>query len=444
MGLAQQQRNVRDGSYRNAILHKIDSLLESKYVLPEKATEYAEEFKKKYSSGAYESCATASELTGKVTVDLVAITHDKHITFRVTQASDVGEKVESALHHPVRYYRLRMKEHTGFSRLEWIEGNIGYLDLRRFNSLSEAKELLAAAMRFLSGANAIIIDLRENGGGSGDYLSNYFLPHPTQLTGWYYRDGDYLEEYWTSKDIEGDRMIDVPLFLLTSRRTFSAAESFAYDMKVRKRATLIGDSTKGGAHSVDYYKIDEQFEMYIPTSRAVNPVTNGNWEGVGVIPDVLVSDSSALDMAIVLARSAGEQFSKGREEKFKEAVAEMQYRLDRAETLYREKKEHYARVALDSVFQIGNKYGLITEFFINVLAYNYLSKKGELILIAVLKKGIELFPKSPTAYESLAYAYSKIGKLELALEHYRRVEQLNPDDRNAAKNIDRLLRKKEK
>ena len=430
--------SLQERSYRNRVLHIVDSLLEANYVLPEKAGECAAAFRKLYTSGAYDSCADAMDFAEKVRVDLVKITHDRHTNFRVIQASDIGEKVESNLHHAVRYYRLRIKEHTGFTKFEWINGRIGYLELRRFNSLSEAKELLGAAMKFLAGADAIIIDVRENGGGSGDYLSSYFLPHPTQLTGYYYRDGNDLQEAWTSGKIEGKRMLEVPVFVLTSRKTFSAAESFAYDMKVRKRAIIIGDSTKGGAHDTGYFKIDDQFEMYLSVGRAINPVSHSNWEGIGVIPDVLVPASSALDTAIVLAGEAAERFGREKETKLRLAVQEMEVHLSNSERLYGEKKDRLAKAALDSVFDIGRKFNLITEFFINVLAYNYRSPGNERILIATLKKNIEFFPESPTAYESLAEGYLSIGNQDQAITCYRKALLLDPDNRRYLQAISRL------
>jgi tetratricopeptide (TPR) repeat protein len=334
-----------------------------------------------------------------------------------------------------------MLEHLGFHKLEWIDGNIGYLDLRRFYPISESKETLDAAMRFLAAANAIIIDLRENQGGAGEslpYFCSYFFEYPTQLTGHYSREDDFLTEFWTAREIAGERRSDVPLFLLTSDRTFSAAEAFAYDMKVRNRATLIGDSTKGGAHSVDLYQLNDQFEIYISTARAINPVTSSNWEGTGVIPDIVVPSHSALDTAIVLARSAAEEHRRPKEARLALAVDEMQMRLGQAERLYREDRTSDADIALDSAFQIGNKVGLINEFFIDVLAYNYLSEADEQILYAILQKKIEFFPESPTAHETLAYAYYKNGRNELAIEHYEMVLQLDPENSNVARMIKRL------
>jgi C-terminal processing protease CtpA/Prc len=99
---------------------------------------------------------------------------------------------------------------------------------------------------------------------------------------------------------------DVPLFILTGPKTFSAAESFAYDLQSRKRATIVGEPTKGGAHSVDAFRVDDQFEFYISTERSISPVTGGNWEGTGVLPDVTVPAANALEKALVLAKEAGE------------------------------------------------------------------------------------------------------------------------------------------
>ena len=436
--IAQQDNNMSDKTYKVEVLQKIASLLETKYVFPEMAKKYAEEFRKKCERGFYESYTNPKEFAEQATADLISITKDKHINFRLIESSDIGEKPESSLHHPIRYHRLGINENKGFSKLEWIEGNIGYLDIRRFYYISDVRDMVIATMKILSNADAIIIDLRENGGGSGDYLSSYFLKHPTQLNSWYSREDDFLTEVWTFKEIGVERLTAVPLFLLTSKRTFSAAESFAYDMKVRERATIIGDSTKGGAHSVDLYKIDDQFEIYIPTVRAINPITGENWEGTGVIPDILIPAESALDTAIVLAKKAGAEFARAKEAKLKLAVEEMQVLMDRAEMFFRENKKDKAETALDSVFQIADKHHLINEFFIFVLAYNYFSKEDEQILYAILKKKIEFFPRSPTAYEALGYAYYKNNNKELAISNYKKVLELDPDNRNAMNMIKRL------
>lgn len=432
---------LRDHAYLHGVLEKIDSLIESNYVLPDRAGEYAAAFRSRYTSGAYDSYTDPARFAERVTADLIDITGDSHFYFRVIEASDFGERTESSLHHPVRLFQLAKRENLGLFRLEWLEGNVGYLDLRRFHPISESKEMVDAALSFLSAADAIVIDLRENRGGAGEslpYICSHFFPYPTQLTSWYSREDDFLKEFWTTEEIGGDRRTDVPIFLLTGERTFSAAEMFAYDLQALNRATLVGEPTGGGAHSVDLYQIDDLFEIYIPTDRAINPITSGNWEGTGVIPDVAVPAEAALDTAVVLARAAAEAYSAAGESRLRAAVERMQVFLDEAEALYRAGETGDGDVALDSVFQIGDEAGLINEFFVDVLSYNYYAESDEQILYAVLNRKVELFPESATAWEALAYAYAVNGRNELAVECYEKVLQLDPENRNAAKWIERL------
>jgi hypothetical protein len=434
----QQPGDLTDRAYKNGVLQKITGLLESQYVLADKAKSFADEFKAKCASGAYDPYTAAKKFAEKVTADLIAITHDKHLNFRVMVPSDVGEKASGSLHHPVRYFRLRAKENTGFYRLEWIEPRIGYVDLRRFYSFDQAKDMAVASMKFLANAQAIIIDVRENGGGSGDFLSSYFLPYPTQLSGSFSRQTDSLTESWTRRDIGMEPRLDVPLFILTGPNTFSASESFAYDMQSRKRAILIGEPTKGGAHSVDVFGIDDQFEFYISTERSISPVTGGNWEGTGVIPDIRVPAASAVAAAVIEAKKAAEAYGRGQDAGLKKAVEEMQALADNAAGLYREGKDQAADAALDSLFKIARRAGMISEFFINVFAYTFQSPQDEQMGFAILKKSIEFFPESFTAYELLASVYSSKGNKELALRYFRKVLELDPGNRNAVCMIKKL------
>jgi hypothetical protein len=435
---ARRFHDLADRVYKNEVLQKIAELVENQYVLSKKAKGFADEFRAKCASGAYESLTQAKDFAAKVTGDLITITRDKHLNFRLLEPSDVGEKAQGLLHHPLRYYRLRLKENVGFHKLEWIEPRIGYLDIRRFNAFGEARDMAVAAMKFLSNAQAIIIDVRENGGGSGDYLSSFFLPYPTQLSGSYSRQDGSLTESWTRRDIGMEPRTDIPIFILTGPNTFSAAESFAYDMQSRKRATIVGEPTKGGANSVDVFGVGDQFEFYISTARAISPVTGENWEGTGIIPDISVPSAAALDRAIAEAKKAGEAYGRAEDAKLKKAVEEMQIQADEAAKLYRDSRKESADAALDSLFKIAEKTGLISEFFIGVFAYNFQSPADERMLFAVLEKNIEYFPESFTAYELLASVYSSRGKKELAQQYYRKVLDLDPQNRNAAQMIKTL------
>jgi tetratricopeptide (TPR) repeat protein len=423
-------------------LQQIDTLLERRYVTAERAGTFAAAFHRLWASGVYDTVTTPQGFAARVTADLRAITGDSHTLVRVVQSSDAGEKAAGPLHHPIRYYRMRLRENTGYSSVRWLEGNIGYLDLRRFNAFSEAREMARSAVRLLSGADAIIIDVRENRGGSGDYLSSFFLRHPTQLTGSYSRQDDFLRESWTLADPGAPRLTEVPLLVLTGRHTFSAAESFAFDLQQRRRARLVGEPTGGGAHSVDLFQLEGGFEMYLSTERAVSPITGGNWEGTGVIPDVAVPAAAAYDSALTLAREAAREFAQRKEERLKPAIAAMEAWMDEAETHLRAGRLSSGEAALDSMVSIGEPFGMVTEFFMGVLAYNFTGPGDEAVLTAILRKSVALFPQSATARETLAYAYYKSGEAERAVECYRQMLTLDPGNGNALRMMEKIEREK--
>src|SRR5262249_22574655 len=121
------------------------------------------------------------------------------------------------------------------------------------------------------------------------------------LNSLYWRKGDRTEEFWTRKALDGKRYTGKPVYVLTSARTFSGAEEFAYNLQSRKRATIVGETTGGGAHPGGVRPINDHFAMFVPTGRAINPVTGTNWEGTGVKPDVAVRADEALETAHALA-----------------------------------------------------------------------------------------------------------------------------------------------
>ncbi|MFN2145752.1 MAG: S41 family peptidase, partial [Anaerolineales bacterium] len=179
------------------------------------------------------------------------------------------------------------------------------LEFDRFANDDDAFAVASAAMNFLANMEALIFDLRECQGGNPDSVtlicSYLFEGEPVHLNSLYWRDEDRTEEYWTLPEVPGARMGDVPVYVLTSKTTFSAGEEFAYDLQALKRATLIGETTSGGAHPGSPFRLHPHFEMFVPLGMAINPVTGGNWEGVGVVPDIEVSADEALGRAHQLA-----------------------------------------------------------------------------------------------------------------------------------------------
>jgi C-terminal processing protease CtpA/Prc len=202
--------------------------------------------------------------------------------------------------------REMRRRNSGFVKLERLPGNVGYLDLRGFMDHESGAETVAAAMNFLANTDALILDLRKNGGGSPhmvQLICSYLFAadKPVHLNSLYWREGDRTEEFWTLKDLSGHRYLGKDVYVLTSRLTFSGAEECAYNLQTRKRATLVGETTGGGAHPGKGVLLGEHFRAFISTGRAINPVTKTNWEGTGVRPDVATDAERALDVAHELA-----------------------------------------------------------------------------------------------------------------------------------------------
>lgn len=160
-------------------------------------------------------------------------------------------------------------------------------------------------MNFLSNSDAIIIDVRMNGGGSPamvQLITSYLYDsEPIHLNNFYWRTKDSIAQTWTLPFVEGIRSPKTPVYILTSKNTFSAAEEFSYNLKNLKRATLIGETTGGAANIGDMVNATDKFNVWIPFGSAINPITKTNWEGTGVTPHIEVSSSKALEVAQIKA-----------------------------------------------------------------------------------------------------------------------------------------------
>ena len=192
----------------------------------------------------------------------------------------------------------------GFNKAEILEGNVGYLKFDFFADPGICGSTVVAAMNFLANVDAIIFDLRENGGGDPKmvaFVSSYLFAERTHLNDLWTRKGDITDQYWTDRYVTGKRLDGKPAFVLTSKGTFSGGEEFTYNLKTLKRATIVGETTGGGAHPVRGHRITEHFGIGVPFARAINPITHTNWEGTGVEPDVKVPAADALTTAEKLA-----------------------------------------------------------------------------------------------------------------------------------------------
>jgi C-terminal processing protease CtpA/Prc len=235
-----------------------------------------------------------------------SVCRDLHLAVRPLPPRD-AEAAEAPSEEEQRRRRLEAARYDnfGFQKIEKLPGNIGYLDLRGFYDASVGGETAVAAMNFLANSDALIIDLRQNGGGSPSMIqliSSYLFEEPVHLNSFYIRKEDRMKQFWTQAQVQGKRMADTPIYVLTSNRTFSAAEEFTYNLKNMERATIIGETTGGGAHPVEFHSFPElHVGLSVPFGRAVNPVTKTNWEGTGIEPHIAVPADEALEVARIEA-----------------------------------------------------------------------------------------------------------------------------------------------
>lgn len=277
--------------------------LDEEYVYPDVAKKMGDSVRAKLKGGGYDSIKDEQEMARTLQEDLRAVSNDKHL--RVVFAPTDPHAADAQMGPTDGEAR---RENYLFRKVEFLPGNIGYLRFDGFMEGDEANKVASSAMNFLANADAVIFDMRYNGGGSPEmirYITSYLFDRPTHLNDMLDRQGITVETYWTLDDVPGTRLgPDVPVFVLTSSRTFSGAEEFSYNLKNLKRATLIGETTGGGAHPVEGARLNDRFMMGVPFMRASNPITHTNWEGTGVEPDIKTPAADALDRAVAEARKA--------------------------------------------------------------------------------------------------------------------------------------------
>lgn len=300
-----------DTAARGEIVEAVCGVLEKEYVYPDVAAKMAAHVRGKLRSGAYDSISNEARLAAALSNDLRAISKDKHLNVAVTgqplptldaQAGDGEDEGEPSPEMDAEMAR----ENYAFREVKRLNGNIGYLKFDMFVGSEKAEQTAAAAMTFLSHCDALIVDLRENGGGDPRmiaFLTSYLFDSKVHLNDMVDRDGKVVKEYWTLDSVPGRRpRADVPVYVLTSGFTFSGAEEFCYNLQNLGRALVIGEVTGGGAHPVKGVGARGHVAVRVPYMRACNPVSKTNWEGVGIQPDIKVARADALDRALEEAR----------------------------------------------------------------------------------------------------------------------------------------------
>jgi C-terminal processing protease CtpA/Prc len=292
-----------DAATRKTVIEGVLRRLEQGYVYPEKTAAMRRAVQAQMKRGAYDRLTSALAFADSLTADLRAVSHDLHLEVSY-QRQEVRDEVPDAEPSPEERRErdaFGRGVNYGFERAERLSGNVGYLEIRTFNfDAAVVDSALTAAMNFLANTDALIIDVRRNGGGEPSVVAavcSYLLPPNRLINRFYWRPQNRWDEFRTGAVRGRHYGTSRPVYVLTSDRTFSGAEEFAYDIQTQKRGEVVGDTTGGGAHPGGFRRVTAHFGVWVPSGRAMNPVTGTNWEGIGVRPDVPAPAEDALRTA---------------------------------------------------------------------------------------------------------------------------------------------------
>jgi Peptidase family S41 len=279
---------------RARIVEAVAENIEKHYVEVEKGREIAATLR-----AATFDAKTALDLVPAVNKVLGAAGGDKHLRFGYSH-----EPQTDAPDDPVAVRREVAQNGFGIHGVQRLEGNVGLLTWNKFHDPSIAGDAVAAAMKLLSSTDAVIVDLRNSDGGSPQMVSlllTYFVPEgdPRLISTVENRHIGMNQQYWTLAYVPGPRLAGKPLYVLTSKRTWSAGEGFAAHARRLVKATIVGETTRGGARMSRWITVHPHFAVSVSVARHVGI----DWEGVGIKPDVEVPEADALAAALKLNQS---------------------------------------------------------------------------------------------------------------------------------------------
>jgi len=387
----------------NDIIKNIQKLMLENYVFLNKAKETNLHLDSLMATNYFEKYTESKDFAKALSVEMQKITSDKHLNIAPPRPPRPPQNnSDFTSRHLTNLVRFRS---GGFGKIDLLEGNVGYVELKGFRREDISK--VDDVMNYLSTADAIIIDLRENGGGGGLglYWSSYFLKENTPLTGSYERRTDTTIELKTVS-VKGNQRLSMPIFFLTSNRTFSAAEAFAYDLQARKRAIIVGETTGGGAHPVNGMRLPKGYRLIVPYARSINPITKTNWEGVGVIPNYKTTKEESLTKAKELAIIAAKKYREKPFNELKLLLAKSEISQNDEDTVY-------------ELFKLLLKRNHLEDFMINNMGYSYLRDKQINSAYVIFKSNMNIFPDSPNGHDSYAEVLALKGNKKEALKHYK-------------------------
>lgn len=290
---------------RKAVLAAVIAHLETEYVDPDVGRRVARKLREKSVRDMLANASDGTAMAAALRDKLRAETGDGHLNVEYSEkelpANQAAADAEFSEQEMERYYGAHVN--FGVRKAERLENNIGLVDLAVFPPAAMGGDTVSAAMQVIAHTDALIIDLRRNGGGMDtvSLVASYLFDEQQPLSGIFNRPSGKTTQNFTQPYVPGAKFGGTkPVYVLTSKRTFSAAEALAYDLQALKRATIIGQPSGGGAHPFTYRRIHPHFVLWSVVEKSVNPITGKNWQGVGVQPDVVIDPAQALDKALEL------------------------------------------------------------------------------------------------------------------------------------------------
>jgi hypothetical protein len=279
-----------DAAARETLVRDILRALDARFVFPDRLKAQRPELVRRWSSDAFKRLGTAAAVENAINADLKEAFHDRHLGLMrpppgmPLPASPPDHDARPSAAQMAAMEKMEARRHFGFVRAEILDGNIGYLRIDGWADaqLPGTRRAVADAMSFVGDTDALIVDERFNHGGDGDTVAlfmSYLLDGKKLLLVAWDRVSGKTEEDWTLENVPAGRRYGGkrPLWVLTSRQTFSAGEEFAYDVQTLKRGTLVGETTGGGANHNDFVPVGGRFALSIPVGTVRSPVTNTNW-----------------------------------------------------------------------------------------------------------------------------------------------------------------------
>jgi retinol-binding protein 3 len=303
---AQAPTSSMDTAARSKVVEAAAKALEDRYIFPDLGRAMANKIRQENAAHAYDALTTGTDFSNQLTADLYFVGHDKHIH---VDSDDrrlvIQERPGTGGPRPRPRSLEGPPPAARVSEFKRLTGNIGYIRVDQMLPAHASNESIDTAMAALTDSKALIIDLRHNGGGDPmmvAYLCTYLFPVGARihLNDFVDRDDPAPRASYTLPSVPGKTFAG-DVYVLTSHFTFSGGEEMAYDLQALKRATIVGETTGGGANPGGPVPLPYHFSIFIPTGRPINPVTKTNWEGVGVQPDVSVPADEALEKAKFLA-----------------------------------------------------------------------------------------------------------------------------------------------